>query len=343
MAGATHLWIRAPNWVGDLVMSTPILHAALRSGSFTKVSIGVRAHLAEVLVDGPLEPHLVRIPKSSSEEAILQDLRPTHTLLLSNSQGAAWRAFRAGVPVRVGSALGLRRFLLTHPVSVPSKDGRRIPYPTRHLMARLAGAIGIEVDPEAALELHVSGEVQEKARARLEGFGLEKKEPYCVSAPSAAFGAAKAWPPEHHAAFLDEMHERFGWRGVLCGAPGEEAVLGAVARAARHPVIDLSSGERTLSLLKAWIQGARLVVSSDSGPRWVSGAFGVPCVALIGPNFPGLTPPLQGSALVRLEGLECSPCIQRTCPLDHHRCMRELHPKLAIEAALKLVSHRPSP
>ena len=70
----------------------------------------------------------------------------------------------------------------------------------------------------------------------------------------------------------------------------------------------------------------------------MAGAFDVPCVCLIGPNFPELTPPLPGSALLRVEDLECSPCIQRVCPLGHHRCMTELHPERALAAAIELVS-----
>ncbi|MEX1025054.1 MAG: hypothetical protein WD226_08245 [Planctomycetota bacterium] len=35
-----HLWVRAPNWVGDLVMATPVLEALVGSSRFERVSIG---------------------------------------------------------------------------------------------------------------------------------------------------------------------------------------------------------------------------------------------------------------------------------------------------------------
>lgn len=321
-------------------MATPILREACASGRYERVSIGVRTHLCEILAEGPLEENLTPIPSSKDEVGLLSELRPDVALLLSNSPGAAWRTFRAGVSVRAGAAIGSRRWFLTHRVAPATRDGRRFPAPTRDLMTRLAATVGIEPEggSEARLRLDVGPATRDTARSVLRELGLGADEKYCVSAPSAAFGAAKAWPPAHHAWVLDALHERFGWRGVLCGAPGEEPVLAAVAKAARHPVIDLSSTKRTLSLLKAWIAEAQLVVSSDSGPRWVAGAFDVPCVCLIGPNYPELTPPLPGSALLRVEDLECSPCIQRTCPLGHHRCMEELAPERALAAAIELVS-----
>lgn len=31
--------------------------------------------------------------------------------------------------------------------------------------------------------------------------------------------------------------------------------------------------------------------------------------------------------------LECRPCMQRTCPLKHHDCMRKLEPERVVQAA----------
>ena len=44
-----HLAVLAPNWVGDLVMATPVLEAAVASPSFGRVTVLVRSHLAALL------------------------------------------------------------------------------------------------------------------------------------------------------------------------------------------------------------------------------------------------------------------------------------------------------
>ena len=107
----------------------------------------------------------------------------------------------------------------------------------------------------------------------------------------------------------------------------------ALRDACRHQAIELSESPRDLERLKAQVKGARLLLVGDSGPRWVAAAFDVPCVSIMGPNFPELTATsMEHCRVVRLEGLECSPCIQRTCPLKHHRCMTDLPAARAIEA-----------
>jgi heptosyltransferase-2 len=59
----------------------------------------------------------------------------------------------------------------------------------------------------------------------------------------------------------------------------------------------------------------------------------------MGPNFPEVTATsLERCTVVRVEGLECAPCLQKRCPLEHHRCMRDLAPERVVAAALALVS-----
>ena len=61
-------------------------------------------------------------------------------------------------------------------------------------------------------------------------------------------------------------------------------------------------------------------------------------MTVMGPNFPELTASsLEWCDVVRLEGLECAPCMQRRCPLDHHRCLRDLQPSVVLERAEALL------
>jgi heptosyltransferase-2 len=325
-----HLAIAAPHWVGDLVMATPVLHAALECGRFERVTIGVRAHLAELLAGGALEAHVRAHRGGASEVALWRELAPDALLLLSNSFGSAWRAFQAGVRLRAGTDLAGRGLLLTHAVRPPTLGGRRFPIPTAHLQRDAAGLVGV-LTGDLHPRLSSPQAERAEARAHLEALGLAPGEDYVYCAPGAAFGAAKLWPPERFAAVLDQLRERHGWRGVVGGGPGEEALMRAVAGASRRGALHLADAPRTLRGLKALVALARLVLVGDSGPRWVAAAFDVPCVTILGPNIPQLTASsLERCEVVRLDGLDCSPCAERTCPLGHHRCMRDL----SVEAVL---------
>lgn len=333
MSERSSLVVRAPNWVGDLVMATPVLEAAIASPLHDGVKIVVREHLSGVLRDGPCEPHVVAIGKGDSEEAIYRRLAPHAALILPNSFGSAWRAWRAGVPVRAGSALSGRRWLLTHAVVPPTRAGRRLPMPTAHLQRDAAGLLGILV-PDLHPRLHVREEVRAAMRVTLARLGLAPGAGYVACCPGAAFGAAKLWPPERFAEVLDGLHDRHGWRAVVTGGPGEETLVDAVVQAAKHPAISLARETRDLEQLKALVAESKLLLVGDSGPRWYAAAFDVPCVSVMGPNFPEVTATsLELAAVARVEGLECSPCLQRRCPLGHHRCMNELEPSLVLALA----------
>lgn len=338
MSEGRTLVLRAPNWVGDLVMATPVLEAALASPLFRDVKIMVRLHLAGILRDGPCEPHLEPIASDEEEIEAYRRLAPDAALLLPNSFGAAWRAWRAGVPIRAGSALAGRRLFLTHAVLPPTRAGRRLPMPTAHLQRDAAGLLGILV-PDLHPRLHVRAELRSAQRATLARLGLADGAGYVACCPGAAFGAAKLWPPERFAAVLDALHARRGWRAVVTGGPGEEALIEAVVAAARHPAISLARVERDLEGLKALVAGAGLLLVGDSGPRWYAAAFDVPCVSVMGPNFPEVTATsLERAAVARVEGLECSPCVQRRCPLAHHRCMNDLEPESVLALALDVLA-----
>lgn len=328
-----HLFVRAPNWVGDLVMATPVLEAAVADPRFERVSVGLRPHLVGVLADGPVAPQVV--PLDGGELATYRALAPDVALLLTNSFGAALRARRAGVGVRVGTGLSNRAPLLTHRLRPPTRLGHREAIPTAHLLrdvAALAGVLAPDLHPRLAF-----GEaVAERARAALVEAGVAPDQRFVVCCPGAAFGAAKLWDPVRFAAALDALHEREGLVGFLTGAPSEAAIVDAVAAACTHPVCVAPSAARDLENLKVWIHDAALLLVGDSGPRWYAAAFDTPCVSVMGPNSPELTASsLEHASIVRVQGLDCSPCLERTCPLGHHACMTELSVDAVVDAALE--------
>ncbi len=55
-----------------------------------------------------------------------------------------------------------------------------------------------------------------------------------------------------------------------------------------------------------------------------------PLIAIYGSSDAGKTPPLSSAAKIMEVGLECSPCFQRTCRLQHYNCLREIKPQQVL-------------
>jgi heptosyltransferase-2 len=141
-----------------------------------------------------------------------------------------------------------------------------------------------------------------------------------------AFGAAKDWPAEHFAALARRVAEHRAMHVLINCGPAEREAARAIAAAARHPHVVSLADEPNLpiGLTKAAIRRAGLLVSTDSGPRFFGVAFDVPTVTLFGPTSTEHTRTFAPHETSISLGLDCQPCMARSCPLKHHRCMRDL-------------------
>jgi heptosyltransferase-2 len=156
--------------------------------------------------------------------------------------------------------------------------------------------------------------------------GLPTGERVVVLNSGGAYGAAKHWPAEHFA----ELARRIVRSGeffvlVNCG-PAERKIAETITHLAADPrVVSLAQCEHLpIGLTKACVRRSRLVVSTDSGPRFFAIAFGKPVVTLFGPTDAKATRTYYERETCLSLGLACQPCMARTCPLGHHRCLRDL-------------------
>jgi heptosyltransferase-2 len=141
-----------------------------------------------------------------------------------------------------------------------------------------------------------------------------------------AFGSAKSWPAEHFAGLAKRIaSDRNLSVLVNCGPKERDTAREIVALAADRRVVSLAD-ERDLpiGLTKACIRRARLLVTTDSGPRYLGIAFERPVVTLFGPTDPRLVETHYERETCLSLALDCQPCMERVCPLGHHRCMRDL-------------------
>jgi heptosyltransferase-2 len=140
-----------------------------------------------------------------------------------------------------------------------------------------------------------------------------------------AYGAAKHWPSEYFAELARRIATELGHSVLVICGPAERQVAREIAAQAAHPgVVHLADDNASVGLSKACIRRARLLVTTDSGPRFFGVAFGLPVVTLFGPTRIDWTRTHFSGEMCLQHAVPCGPCGRRRCPLGHHECMRGL-------------------
>ena len=307
--------VRAPNWLGDAVLSLPALRDLRRSFPRSRIEVLARAWVAP-LYGAVREVDAVRESRGVAADA--EALRGAFdaAVLLPNSFASALAAWRAAVPERWGYATELRGPLLTRHPRVP--DGARGRSQVYYYRAMLAG-LGLDVASEPDASLQCPEDWADRGSTRLGDGGIGA---WIGLNPGAFFGPAKRWVPERYAAAGELLARRTGARVAILGGADERGLGEAIAAGMRAPARVLC-GETTLPELVGVLARLRLLVTNDSGPMHVAAALGVPLVAVFGPTDWRETAPVGDRHRLVREPVHCSPCLLRECPIDH-RCMRRI-------------------
>lgn len=332
--------VRATNWVGDAVMSIPALEAIRARWPQAEITILARPWVADLYRSQPFQDGIVPMDAAASRGNFFAVERLGHALrkekfdcaiLLQNAFGAAWLAWRAGIPERVGYSRDARRLFLTKAVPVP-KRGEVPAHESFYYLEFLRRAGWLRELPEVQeIRLEVAAEATERAAEKLHIAGARRGARRIAMAPGAAFGSAKCWLPERFAALADRLIADADADVILFGSESERSVTDLIAAAMRRPPINLA-GATAIGDLPALFKACELFVGNDSGAMHVAAAVGLPVVAIFGPTDPHGTAPVTPRRTIVQQKVECSPCFLRHCPIDH-RCMTRIEVDFVYDAA----------
>ena len=331
----------APQWIGDAVMTEPLLRVLAQRGERLSVAAmpwvapiyRAMSHVAEVIE--------LPFPRGGLHWAARRNLaaqwrgRFERAYVGPNSWKSALLPWMAGIPVRVGYHGEARFGLLNQRLANPEKDHRGAM--VAHYLALAQMPADTLMQPKLDLSLDL-------LKATLLNFDL-KLGAYAVFAPGAEYGPAKRWP----AAYFAELGLRSGLPVVLLGSAKEAALCDEIVQRIHQerPKTGRNlAGKTDLSQAMALIASSQAMLSNDSGLMHVAAAMGVPQVAVFGSSSPLHTPPLNDKAVVlwlKNEAsyqppLDCAPCFERSCPLGHLRCLNDLTPERVEQAWREVVS-----
>lgn len=335
------LLVRATNWLGDAVMTTPAL-AAVREGlPDARIVLLARPLVAELFLHHPDVDEVIVYERPGRHEGALGRLRLAGelrrrrfdgALLLQNAFDAALIAFLGRIPERAGYPTDGRRLLLSLPVPL-----------TRDILQRheveyylcLTDGLGIPRPVPASLKLAVTEEEKEAMAARLASLGADRGAPIVSINPGATYGSAKRWYPDRFAAVADALSAEWSARAVIVGSAAESPLAGEIEAAMRTPAVNLA-GKTTVRELMALLSLSSFLVTNDSGPMHIGAALGVPLVAIFGPTDWRRTSPWSSLAKVVRVEIDCSPCRLRVCDRGHE-CMLGVTPEMVVDAAKALL------
>jgi heptosyltransferase-2 len=334
--------IRATNWVGDAIMALPSLRAVRSKFPDSAISILARPDVASIYRDQEICDELIAYDplgehrSGGGRQRLLSALSSRQfdiALLLQNAFEAAWLAWRAHIPNRIGYARDGRSFLLSTPIRVP-RPGEIPPHEKFYYLELLRRAGWLDTLPPVD---HITLQVSESARRHAAGTLLEAgarpNARRIAIAAGASYGSAKCWPPERFAEWANRFLEKNDADVILFGTSSEVPVSSAIiARMHRRP-IDLT-GKTNIAELPALLSQCHLFLGNDSGAMHVAAAVALPVVAIFGPTDPLGTAPVTPRCTIVQDKPYCSPCFLRKCPTDH-RCMKRVTPDM-VETAIKL-------
>ena len=325
MTKQPHILIVAPAWVGDAVLSQPLLRRLQVRNPGALIDVlappwtrAVYERMAEVhaVHDLPFAHGELALRKRYALGRSLARQAYTQAVVLPNSLKSALVPFFARIPRRTGYVGEMRRGLLN--------DARTLDKQALPLMIERFAALAEDAGPAAIRPLaEVSLRIDPAARsATLLKLGLRAVSNIAVLCPGAEYGPAKRWPVEYFGA-LAQRFDAAGWQVWIAGSAKDATVGAEIVTAAGGIGINLC-GKTSLAEAIDLMSCASHVVSNDSGLMHVAAALDRPLTAIYGSSSPAFTPPPSPHARIVRTDIACSPCFRRECPLGHFKCMREL-------------------
>jgi heptosyltransferase-2 len=331
----TKIIIRMPNWIGDLVMATPILTDVRKAYPNAHITAMCRTPICDLLKEDLDIDELFCFSKvktfgrRSEKRDIIEKIRKgTYDLgiLLTHSFSSAWLFWRGSVRRRLGYRGNLRNLLLTDKIDLPENVREQ------HLVntyKMLLGPLGIPLS-DTKPRIFLKDKEIEEAQILLRRLGVSPGARLIGINPGAAYGSAKCWLPDRFRAVTEKLLKLENVHIVYFGDSTTQSLVREICQGL--PVLNLA-GLTTLRELASLIKLCSVMLTNDSGPMHIAAAVGTPLVALFGSTNEIATGPYKTGTVIH-KHVDCSPCYKRVCPIDF-RCMKRIETDEVYDALVK--------
>lgn len=326
--------VMGPSWVGDMVLAQSLFKQLKIDQPDCQIDVAAPAWTLPLLERMPEVSQAIALPFKHGDLAVGERYRfgkqlakngYTQAILLTNSLKSAILPWAANIPIRTGFK-GEMRYGLINDMRPLDKSILKKTV-ERFVALGRAKHDGLP----AQLPLPALNAYRGSIDALLQTHGIATSgSPVLGLCPGAEYGDAKRWPVEYYAQVANHALDK-GWQVWLFGSGKDRPVTALIQQHTQQRCTDLA-GKTKLGEAIDLMSACHTIISNDSGLMHVAAALDKKLIAIYGSSDPSHTPPMHPDAVIKYLGLSCSPCFERTCPLGHLNCLRQIKPVNIIQA-----------
>jgi ADP-heptose:LPS heptosyltransferase len=207
----------------------------------------------------------------------------------------------------------------------------------------LASATGADAKTGAyAVKPRITDTHRNEVRGILAKSGVGRGEKYiCAHVNASDMALERRWPYDNFIELARKTLSAHPEKLIFIGTKMEFAsVEYIIEKISSDRIINLV-GKLDIGQLAALFEGARLLISNDSGPLHLADAIGTPTVSFFGPETPVLYGPRGANHIVLFKNIDCSPCINvhnsKTVRCYRNRLNPRCMESIPVEEAAKAV------
>lgn len=323
--------IIGPSWLGDMVMAQALFKTLLQINPDATIDVMAPTWSLSVLERMPEVTNKIELAiphgklwllKRYKLAKNLQQNNYTRAIVLTNSWKSALIPWFAKIKKRTGW-IGELRFGLINDIRYLNKKKYismvsryiALAYPANYKLPNsiLNAILSCEITPKLIID-------QANLIVLKNKFNINNslsKSPILALCIDAAFGVAKCWPEEYYIS-LAEHKIKQNWQVWIFGTKPNLVINNS------SNLIFNFSGKTSLIDTIDLLSLVDVIVCNDSGLMHIAASFNKKIIAIYGPTSSEFTPPIADCVKIVNKNLKCSPCFARTCPLGHHKCMKEI-------------------
>jgi len=331
--------------LGDVVITTPIIHALREKYPDSFIAIMVRPEYKDIVINNPDLDEVIFCDKRGKHKSILGIIKLGLFTLRNKkfdlgiafhpTNRAHFLMFLANIKKRVGYDRKMSFFLTDKFYHLKQKgEKHEIDY-----LFDLLQFSGVTIlNPNRIPQVITSKEDKEIINSVIKDLGLSNN---IIAIHPGASCLSKKWSGKKFAEVADTLKEKYSSDIVIVGEADTEEISKTIKDNMKFEAIDLT-GNFLLGEFSEFLSRCRMLISNDSGPVHLAVSVGIPVVSIFGRKDPGLSPkrwgPLGAKDIYLHKDVGCKKCLAHNCDRGF-ACINAIEPEEVISAVQRILGN----